>query len=163
MLQRRCQSGCSGNLRPSSVCAQQRFRHDREPATHPGEAAVLREAAELDRAFARARNLENRMRNLRVADVSLVGRIEEDDRLVLPRVVDPARQLRARSRPRRSDCWESKDKRDRHVPVGGSGTKSFSGRARQIDDPFVSARLVRRRRCVPPSHWYRRRPDKPDR
>src|ERR1044071_479529 len=71
----------------------QTFRHDGKTAPHAGETCVLRKGAELDCAFARAWNLVDRMRDLRVADVGLVGSIVENDRLMLPRIVDPARQL----------------------------------------------------------------------
>ena len=72
----------------------ERFRHDGERAARAGEAAVLREAAELDGALARAGNFVNRMRQRRVGDVGLVGRVEQDDGLVFERVFHPRLELR---------------------------------------------------------------------
>src|SRR5438876_12039175 len=45
----------------------QTFRHDGKPAPDTSETRVLRKAAELDRAFARAWNFVDRMRDQRVA------------------------------------------------------------------------------------------------
>ena len=72
----RCSISCSNaaakadeaaSRRPFSVRASNDFRHDCKPAAHAGEPAVLGKTAKLNRALARARNFENRMRNLRLA------------------------------------------------------------------------------------------------
>src|SRR5436305_15296438 len=84
-------------------------------ATHTGKATSLGEAAKLDRAFARSINFENRVRNLRVnphltlraflspterievrADIGFVSGIEQQKRIMVPRVLDPTHQLRTR-------------------------------------------------------------------
>ena len=75
------------------MLGEQRFWHHGERAAHAGEAAVLREAAELDGALARARNFVNRLRDRRIRDEGLVGGVEEDDRAVLERVIDPRLQF----------------------------------------------------------------------
>ena len=69
----------------------QTFRQNGESTPYASEASVLREATELDRAFARAWNFIDRMRDRRVANVRLVRCIEKDDGLMLARVFDPAR------------------------------------------------------------------------
>src|SRR5438874_12384561 len=59
----------------AAICGRrvQTFRHDGKTAPHAGETCVLRKAAELDCAFVRAWNFVDRMRDLRVADVGLIG------------------------------------------------------------------------------------------
>src|SRR5207253_8963148 len=71
----------------------QGFRHHGEGATRAGEPAVLRKAAEFNRALARAWDFVDRMRNLRVGDVRLVSGVVEEDRFVLQRVIDPGGEL----------------------------------------------------------------------
>src|SRR5947207_3678002 len=65
-------------------------------ATNAGEATSLGEAAKLNRAFARTINFENRMGDLETADVGFVSSIEQQKRIMIPRVLDPTRQLRTR-------------------------------------------------------------------
>src|SRR3954447_16273236 len=88
--------------------SKKRFRHHRKPAPHPGESAVLRETAKFDRAFERPWNFVDRMRDGRIADVGFVSRVEEDDRFVFPRVIDPARQLFAGCDRTGRVVWETK-------------------------------------------------------
>src|SRR5205823_7716967 len=75
---------------------ENRLWQNGKTATNASEATSLGKAAKLNCTFARAVDFENRMGNLRVTDVSFVGGIEQQKRIVLPRVVDPARQLRTR-------------------------------------------------------------------
>src|SRR5204863_7231988 len=70
--------------------------HHRERAPDAGEVAILRETAEFYRAFPPSRNLEDRMRDRRIADVGLVGCVEKDDGVVFAGIIDPTRQLLSR-------------------------------------------------------------------
>src|SRR5262245_13448225 len=85
-----------------------RFRHHRKTAAHTGEAAVLRKAAQFNRALECTRDLENRMRDFRIGDVRLVGCIEEQKRIMFVRVIDPARELRTRCDGTRWVVWKTK-------------------------------------------------------
>ena len=60
------------------------------------KSAILGKAAKLNRAFAGTGNFVNGMRNLRIADVGLIGGIEENDGIVCEGVFDPSRELGAR-------------------------------------------------------------------
>src|SRR5256885_12194397 len=81
---------------------EHRFRHDCKSAAHAGESAVLGKTAQFNRALAGARNFENGMRNIRVRNIGFVRGIEEKQRFVLARVIDPARELfTRRNGPRR--------------------------------------------------------------
>ena len=70
--------------------SKQRLRHDRETAAHSGEAANLGKTSEFNRAITPAFDLKNRMRDLRIRNVSLVSGVEQNQRIVLARIVDPA-------------------------------------------------------------------------
>src|SRR5204863_3917469 len=67
--------------------------HDGETAPDAGETAILREAAKLHGAFARARNLEDRVWDLRIANVGFVGCVEKNQRLMFARVIYPGGKL----------------------------------------------------------------------
>src|SRR6266567_4269749 len=84
--------------KPTTVSSPRvhRFRHHRKSTAHTGEATVLGKAAQFNRARERTRDVENRMRNFRIGNVRLVRGIEEQKRIVLVRVIDPTRELRAR-------------------------------------------------------------------
>src|SRR6186997_3355288 len=85
-----------------------RFRHHRKSTAHTGEAAVLRKAAEFNRARKRTRDVENRMRNFRIGNVRLVRGIEEQKRIVFVRVIDPACELSARCDGTSWIVWKTK-------------------------------------------------------
>ena len=70
--------------------SKQRFRHHRETAAHAGEATNLGKTSEFNGAFARAFDLKNRMRDPGIGNVSLVSGVEQNQRIVLARIVDPA-------------------------------------------------------------------------
>src|SRR5215813_14252500 len=84
--------------KPAPVIApcEHRFRQHCKSTAHTGEAAVLGKAAQFNCTLERTRNLENRMRNLRIRNVRLVRGIKEQKRIVFARVIDPACELRAR-------------------------------------------------------------------
>ena len=67
-------------------------------ATHARKAGGFREAAYLDGYFFRPAYLVDGMGNIVIVDVSLVGGIEDDERIVSQRIVDPLLQLVARER-----------------------------------------------------------------
>jgi len=75
------------------VPGQQRFRDDRIGATRAGESGSFRKAAKLDGDLAGSGNLVDGVRDRGVADVGLVGAIEQDDRLVFFRVFNPRGEL----------------------------------------------------------------------
>src|SRR5204863_8056744 len=115
--------------------------HHREPASDASEAAILRETAELYRAFPPSRNLEDRMRDRWIADVGLIGCVEKDDGLVFTGIIDPARQLLSRGHAacRIIRKTEVNDidwllRRLRNKAVGRS--------ARKIGDPFIAAAVA---------------------
>src|SRR5262249_40384152 len=87
---------------------EHRFRHHRESTTHTGEPTVLGKAAQFNRAPQRTRDLENRVRNFRIGNVRLIRGIEEQKRIVFLRVIDPARELRARSDGASWIVWKTK-------------------------------------------------------
>src|SRR6516225_2108681 len=95
---------------PSSVSAsrEHRFRHHRKSTANTGEAAVLRKAAQLNRAVERTRYLENRMRNFRIGDIRLVRGVEEQKRIVFACVINPARELGARRHGASWIVWKTK-------------------------------------------------------
>src|SRR5947209_19482558 len=82
-------------LAGASFCPD-RFRHDSKAAPNSSKSADLGEAAKFDRTVRRARNLVNRMRESRIADVGLVGGIEQDQSIVFARIIDPMSQLLGR-------------------------------------------------------------------
>ena len=117
---------------------KQRFGHDRETAANASETTVLGKTAQFDCAFECTRNFENGMRNFRLRDIRLVSRVEEQQRFMFARILDPARQLLARCHRARRIIRKAKiDKIDmfrrrlrNEIVFGG---------ARQIHDPFVTA------------------------
>ncbi len=115
-----------------------RFRHDRETAAHAGESAGFREAAKFDRALFRARNFEDGMRDFRLADVALVGGVEEEQGAVLLRVGDPARELRAR-RNRAGRVVRKAEVNQIGRRVRRLGHEAVCLRAGQINDALVAA------------------------
>src|SRR5438067_5909137 len=126
-----------GQLLAVARTRAQTFWHHCESATHTSEPAVLREAAEFERAFESARNLVDRTRDRGIADVSLVGGVEENDRFMLARVIYPARELRARRH--RARRIVRKTKVDDVDGLGGRlGHKSIFRAARQVGDAFVA-------------------------
>src|SRR5438876_9221712 len=74
---------------------KQRFGHDRETAANASETTVLGKTAQFDCAFECTRNFENGMRNFRLRDIRIVSRVEEQQRFMFVRILDPARQLLA--------------------------------------------------------------------
>src|SRR5438876_12073278 len=87
---------------------EQQFWHHRKSTAHTGEATVLRKAAQFNRARERTRDVENRMRNFRIGNVRLIRGIEEQKRIVLVRVIDPAREVRARCDGTSWIVWKTK-------------------------------------------------------
>src|SRR6202022_4005438 len=77
---------------------KQRFGHDSETAANASETTVLGKAAQFDCAFECTRNFENGMRNSRLRDIRLVSRVEEQQRLMFPRILDPPHPCPARRR-----------------------------------------------------------------
>ena len=96
------------------------LRNDDVGATHAGEAAVFRKAAELDGHVLGTFDFEDRARDLRVLDEGLVGGVEENDRIVLLRILHPGFELGA----------------------GGDGTGRVVGEA-EIDEVGFFVRNVR--------------------
>src|SRR5262249_11239255 len=95
---------------PSSVSAsrEHRFWQHRESTADTGETPVLRKAAQLNRALERTRDLENRMRNFGIGNVRLVCGVEKQKRVVFAGVLNPARELVARSDGTSWIVWETK-------------------------------------------------------
>src|SRR5262245_29507840 len=85
-----------------------RFRHHRKTTAHAGEAAVLRKAAQFNRALERTRDLEYRIRNFRIGDVRRVGGMEEQKRVGFVRVSARARELCTRCDGTRWVVWKTK-------------------------------------------------------
>src|SRR5207244_3393794 len=115
-----------------------RLWQDGKTATNTGEATSLGEAAKLNRAFARTINFENRMGNLGTADVGFVGGIEQQQRIMVPRVLDPIRQLRTRRH--RAGWIVGKTKiNDVRVFPRRFRNEIILNRAGQIENAFVAA------------------------
>ena len=74
------------------------FRNDRVGAARSREARGFGEAAELDRAFPRAFDFVNAVRDVGLRDEGFIGGVEKNQRLVFPRVVDPDFELFPRER-----------------------------------------------------------------
>ena len=119
----------------------ERLRHDGERAADAGEPAVLREAAELDGTFARAGNFVDGMRGRRVGDVGFVGGVEEDDRLVLQRVIHPGLKLCAR-RGRSSRVVRRAEVNDVRLHARRLGNETVCRRAREVNHAFIRAGFV---------------------
>src|SRR5438067_12660417 len=79
---------------------ENRLWQNGKTATNASEATSLGEAAKLNRAFARTINFENRMGNLGTTDVGFVSGIEQQKRIMVPRVLDPTQIGRASCRER---------------------------------------------------------------
>src|SRR4029077_14826002 len=125
---------------PSSVSAsrEHRFRHHRKATAHTGEATVLGKAAQFNCARERTRDVENRMWNFGIGNVRLVRGIEKQKRIVLVRVIDPARELRARCDGARWIVWKTKiDEID--MLLGRLGHEIVFRRAGQIINALVAA------------------------
>ena len=69
------------------------FRHDGIAAANAGEACRLRIRTELNGTLAGSTNLVDRMGDLRILDVGLIGGIVEDQGIVLQGVVHPLAQF----------------------------------------------------------------------
>src|ERR1700758_152269 len=143
---------------------QYRFRHYRKSTAHTSEAAVFRETPQLDRALTCAGNFKNRMRNFRIGNVRLIRGIEDQKRIVFLRVIDPARELSARSDSASWIVWKTKiDEVD--MLLRWLGNKIVFRRAGQIINalvaPIISCRprVARHHVCVHVHwiHWIRDR------
>ena len=88
----------------------------------------------------RAGNFENGMRNVGLADVSLVSGVEEQKRLVLPRVIHPASQLFTRRHRAGRIVWKAKIDEIRML-VRRISHKIIFCPAWQINEPLVTAVL----------------------
>ena len=83
------------------------------------------------------------MRNFRIGNVGLVGCVEQDQCVVLPRVIDPARKLFARRHRAGGIVWKTKiNKID--MFLRRFGDKFVFRVARQINDSFVASVFARR-------------------
>src|SRR5215471_8537607 len=87
---------------------QHSFRQHRKAAAHTGKPAVLRKTAKFHGALARAGNFENGTRNFAIRNVGLVRGVEQQKRVVLARVIYPARKLPARCHGTRGIVWKTK-------------------------------------------------------
>src|SRR4030095_9212174 len=126
---------------------QHRFRHHRKSTADTGEAAVLRKAAQLNRALERTGDLENRMRNFRIGNVRLVRGIEEQNPIMSARVIDPARELRARCDGTSWIVWKTKIN-EIDMLVRRLRNEIVFRSTGQITNPLVAPILSRRRRVA---------------
>src|SRR5439155_15791436 len=136
----------AGELAGTGV-GHQRFRHHGESATQPGESAVFGEAAEFDRALECAGDFVDRMRDLRLENVSLIGRVVEEYRSVLQRVIHPANQLRAGGDRAGRIVWIT-EVNDVQYFVRNLCHETIGGGAGQIKQSLVCAGFVRRARVA---------------
>ena len=142
VVMRRFQSGCSGLRSPLAVAASRSFgttmKAQRVPVNPPFFEKLRNSIAH----FARAGDFVDGMRDRRVADVGLVGRIEEDDRLVRARVFHPRLELRARGHGA-GRVVRKAEVNDVHLLCGRLGDEAVLRGALQIDEAGVRAALIR--------------------
>lgn len=89
-------------------------------------------------------DLVDRMRNPRIGDVSLVGGIEQNQRVVLARIVDPATQLLA-SRDRTGRVIRKTKVNKIDMFFWRFGNEIVFCDTRQVNDPLEAAVFVRLR------------------
>ena len=137
---RRAQSGCSGLRSPLAVVASSVFgttmNAQRVPVKPPFFEKLRNSIA------TRARRGFRRSNAARgIADVSLVSRVEEDERLVRPRVIDPRLELRAR-RDGAGRVVRKAEIDHVHLFRRRLGDEAVLRGALQIDEPRIRAALV---------------------
>ena len=133
---------------PGAIPGEHRLRHHRIGAAGAGEAGRLGKAPELDRDVAGPLDLVDAVGDGGVADVGLIGRVVEEDGLMLLRVGDPGGELRpggdgAGGVVRETEVDEvGGDGRDRRDVAIGRG-------AVQVGHPFIATVDIGAR---PPGH-----------
>jgi len=125
--------------KPATVlCPREyRFRHYCKSATHAGKPAVLGKAAQFNRALPCFGNFEYGMRNIWIGNIGFVRGIEEKQRLVPARVIDPPRELFSRCN---GSGWVIRKTEINKIGVFSRwiGDKSILSCARQIQNSFVA-------------------------
>src|ERR1700736_2297129 len=123
--------------------SKQRLRHYCETTPYAGEAANLGKTSKFDGAFARTFDLKNRTRNFWIGNVCLVSGVEQNQRIVPARVINPAGQLlTARNRAGRIVGKTKINKID--MFLWRLGNEIVLSRAWQINDAFIAAIFSRR-------------------
>src|SRR5260370_37228468 len=126
--------------------SEQGLRHHRETAADSSETANFRKAAKFNCVFASAFDLENRMRNFLVRNVSFVSGVEQNEGIVLAGVLNPSHPL-ITSRDRASRIvWKAQINKIDMFPAaaGRLGDKIVFRPARQINYAPVTSLLSRK-------------------
>ncbi len=69
--------------------SHERCRHNRQSAAHAGKTARFRETAKFDGTIARALDFVDRTRQIATLNVIGIRGVEQNDGIVLQRVIDP--------------------------------------------------------------------------
>ncbi len=120
------------------------FGHDRVGAPRSGESRRLGEAPELERDLAGAVDLVDGPGQGVVPDERLVGRVEQQEGLVLPGVVDPGFELGPGDGRAGGVVGEAQVDQVHRLPGGGGDEGVVPGRL-QVEDAVVPAPVVRAR------------------
>src|SRR5438132_11956700 len=128
---------------PEIGASEQRLRHHRKTATDAGEAANFRKTSELDRAFVPAFDFKNRMRNFWIGNVSFVSGVEQNERIMLTRVINPTGELLARRDRAGRGVGQTKIN-EIDMCLCRLGNEIVFGRAWQTNDAFGAALFSRR-------------------